>query len=75
MFPLGVAMILERLIPQPAYSRKDAQICGGFVVTLSLALNYMSQPYVPWVNLKQFQINHIKMDFTAFFQKGRIIQN
>ena len=75
MFPLGVAMILERLIPQPAYSRKDAQICGGFVVTLSLALNYMSQLYVPWVNLKQFQINHIKMDFTAFFQKGRIIQN
>ena len=75
MFPLGVAMILERLIPQPAYSRKDAQICGGFLVTLSLALNYMSQLYIPWVNLKQFQINHIKMDFTAFFQKGRIIQN
>ena len=75
MFPLGVAMILERLIPQPAYSRKDAQICGGFLMTLSLALNYMSQLYIPWVNLKQFQINHIKMDFTAFFQKGRIIQN
>lgn len=55
MFPSGVAMILERLIPQCPYSRKGAQICGGFVVTLSLALNYMSQLHVPWVNLNNFK--------------------
>ena len=31
---LGVAMILDRLISQPSYSRKDAQVFGGLVVTL-----------------------------------------
>lgn len=69
MFPLGVAMILDRLISEPAYSGRMARHLGIFSDSLCLwhSVVLVSFTFYGECKITQFQINQVSKYFSVFF--------